>query len=194
MKVPPRQIEQFLRQPAAEVRAILLYGADGGLLRERVQRLIGVVLDDPGDPFRFSELTPASLKDEPSRLADEMAALSLTGGRRLVRLRQTGNAQSAAIQAVLDDPGEASSDTLLLVEGGELSPRDSLRKLFESHARAAAVPCYADEGQTLETLICDSLAARGLGIEPSALAYLMANLGADRQITRSELEKLALFK
>ncbi len=193
-KIQPRAIEAFLEAPGAAVLAVLLYGEDSGLVRERAGRLAGAVVDDPTDPFRVAEVSPAMLKDEPSRLFDEMAAMSFMGGRRLIRLERAGNAQSAAIQTILDDPVMNAEGSFLLVTAGPLAPRDSLRKLFEGHERAAAIPCYLDEGRDLETLIQQTLGQHGLTAEPSALAYLCENLGSDRQITRSELAKLALYK
>jgi DNA polymerase-3 subunit delta len=194
VKVKTDAIDAFLDRPGAAIVAALLYGEDGGLVRERADRLAGWVVEDTADPFRVAEVAPASLKDEPSRLFDEMAAISLTGGRRLVRLERAGNAQSSAIQVLLDDPVIKPEDCFLLVTAGSLAPRDSLRKLFEGHGRAAAVPCYLDDGPALEALILGTLEARGLTVEPSALTYLCANLGSDRQITRAELYKLALYK
>ena len=194
VKVQNRSVEAFLDQPQTGIIAVLLYGEDGGLVRERAGRIAAAVVDDPNDPFRVAEISAAMLKDEPSRLLDEMAALSLIGGRRLVRLGRAGNAYSAGIEAVLDNPAAAGNGSLLLVEAAGLAPRDSLRKLFEGHDRAAAIPCYLDDGRSLENLIHEVLGGHGLDAEPSAMAYLAANLGTDRQITRSELEKLALYK
>ena len=194
VKIANRAIESFLAAPEAGIVGVLLYGEDGGLVRERAARLTAAVVDDPNDPFRVAEVNSAMLKEEPTRLFDEMAALSLTGGRRLVRLDRSGNSHSAAIESVLDDETISSAGSLLLVQSGSLAPRDSLRKLFEANSRAAAIPCYLDDGRALEALILESMDRFGLQVEPSALAYLAENLGTDRQITRSELEKLALFK
>ena len=89
MKLSAQQVERFLRQPS--VPAVLVYGPDQGLVRERVERLIGAVLDDPKDPFRLSELSADALRGDPGRLLDEARALCLAGGRRVVRLRQAGD-------------------------------------------------------------------------------------------------------
>lgn len=194
VKIANRAIESFLEAPGPEFLAFLLYGEDNGLVRERSARLAATVVDDAADPFRVCNINGAMLREEPTRLFDEMAALSLTGGRRLIRLDRAGNSHSAAIQTVLDDPALSAADSVLLVEAATLAPRDSLRKLFESHKRAAAIPCYLDDERSLEGLISDIMAQYGLQVEPSAMAYLCENLGTDRQITRSELEKLALFK
>ena len=59
-KVSGQQVEAFLRAPRAPV--VLVYGPDQGVVRERVERLIGGVLADPKDPFRLSELTADAVR------------------------------------------------------------------------------------------------------------------------------------
>jgi DNA polymerase-3 subunit delta len=56
-----------------------------------------------------------------------------------------------------------------------------------------ALPCYADEGAGLTTVIADSLRAHGLSADADALAWLAEHLGGDRLQTRSEIDKLALY-
>lgn len=193
-KLPNQEVERFIDNPADTFVAALLYGEDAGLVKERARRLAFAVSDDPDDPFQTVEVSVAQLKDEPALLFDEMNAISLTGGRRLVRLDRAGNGQTPAIELVLNDQRITPLSSFLLVESAALGPRDSLRSLFETHERGVAIPCYLDDGNSLERVIHQTLNRNGLKIEPIALAYLSENLGADRQITKSELEKLALFK
>lgn len=188
MKVAPREAERFCEAPPAAVRAILLYGPDNGLVRERALKLVkGVVPDD--DPFRLTELTPALLKDDPARLNDEAAAIAFGGGRRVIRLRDATDALAKLFEEFLAAP---PGDALLVVEAGDLGPR-GLRKAFENAAAGAAVACYRDEGDSLRGVVVQHLQARGFTLEPDALAYLLANLGSDRALTRQELEKLTLY-
>jgi len=104
VKLAGARIEPFLRAPDPSMRAVLVFGPDLGLVRERVQRLMQAVVKDTSDPFRVAELSPAALKAEPSCLADEAAALALGGGRRVVVLRDAGDGQSAALAAFLARP------------------------------------------------------------------------------------------
>lgn len=190
MKISASKVDQFIRTPHGDVLAILVYGPDGGLVRERANALARRIVDDLDDPFRVAELEPAILKDDPARLADEAAALAMTGGRRVVRLRSAGDGQANVIESFLTDP---LGDALILVEAGALPPRSKLRKAFESSKIAAALPCYPDEGDALGRVIEETASALGLSIEPEALRYLVATLGGDRLMTRSEIEKLALY-
>ena len=101
MKVAPRDLGRFLKTAEASVAAVLFYGPDQGLVRERAIELITRLAGDVRDPFRVAELTPAQLKEDPVRLADEAAALSLTGGRRVLRLREAGDGLTQALSELL---------------------------------------------------------------------------------------------
>ncbi len=190
MKLAGNRVEGFLRNPDAAAKAVLVYGPDAGLVKERLDRLARTVVADLADPFRIADLPASSLKDDPARLADEAAALSLTGGRRVVRLRDAGDAMAGVLQSFLSHP---MGDALLLIEAGELGPRSSLRKLVEGADNAVALPCYADEGGGLEAVIHETLRGHGLTAEPDAVAWLADHLGGDRLLTRSELDKLAVY-
>ena len=144
------------------MRVALVFGPDEGLVRERVTRLMKTVVDDLADPFRVADLTAQSVKADPASLADEAQAMALTGGRRVVRLRDADDSLSKAVEAVLQG---AATDTLVVLQGGDLSARSSLRKLVEAAANGAAVPCYLDDAMAVETVIRDSLAVNGIGVQ-----------------------------
>jgi DNA polymerase-3 subunit delta len=190
VKFSGRKIQQFLESPAPDVRAVLLYGPDAGLVRERADGLVRGVAGDLGDPFRVTELSPDEIAKEPARLFDEAAAIAMTGGRRAVRLRGPGDGLSDLLSQFLEDP---PGDGLVVLEAGDLPPRSRLRKLFEAADRAAALPCYRDEGRDLEALVEDMARGAGYRMSREARAYLAVNLGGDRLLTRREMEKLLLY-
>ena len=190
MKIRPAEADRFAAGPGETIRAVLIYGPDSGLIRERTKKLTASVVEDLSDPFRLCDLTDQDLRQDPARLSDEAAAISMLGGRRVIRVRGAGDSLTKTVESFLSHP---AGDALVLVEAGELGPRSSMRKLFEAAENAAALPCYADDARALETFIRDTLSREGLRPEPAALDYLMSHLGADRGITRNELEKLVLY-
>lgn len=191
MKISPARAAAFIRKPDPAVRVVLIYGPDRGLARERFDALTRTVVEDIADPFRVSELAATAVRDDPARLADEAAAQSLIGGRRVIRLLDAGDSVTATLAAFLKDaPGEA----LVLLIAGELGPRSTLRRLAEGDDRAAALACYADDGTALEQVIRDTLQPHGMSVGPDAMAYLLAHLGSDRLLTRAELDKLVTYK
>jgi DNA polymerase III subunit delta len=190
MKVARRDVARFLRSAEQTTAAVLLYGPDLGLVNERARELVTRIAGDPGDPFRVAELSAAQLKEDPRRLADEADALSLSGGRRILRLRQAGDALTSLLADLLKGRSPAA---FLVLEAGELSARSSLRALFERLPNAAAIACYLDDETALRQVIGEWLASQHLSAEPEALGYLIAHLGNDRGVSRQELDKLALY-
>ncbi|MSP67552.1 MAG: DNA polymerase III subunit delta [Alphaproteobacteria bacterium] len=187
-KIAPARITAFLRRPDPAARAILVYGPDAGLVRERAEALAATVCPDRADPFRVAELAPRTLADDPGRLADEAAALAFGGGRRVVWVRGAGDGVADACQAFLDHP---TGEALIVVEAGDLKAGSRLRAAFEGAAAGAALACYLDDGANLDDLIQQVLVEHR--VTPEALALLRQSLGADRALSRRELEKLALY-
>ncbi|RMF14923.1 MAG: DNA polymerase III subunit delta [Alphaproteobacteria bacterium] len=190
-RIAPRQVESFLRRLPDAISGVLIFGPDEGLVRERAETIARQVVEDITDPFRVSRLDPAEVRADPARLADELGAISMLGGRRLVRLRDATDALADTIAAAREHDW---GDSLLLVTAGELGPRSRLRRLFEGDERLAALACYRDEGAALSRLIDAVLGEAGLVIARETRDWLCAHLGEDRQASRRELEKLVLYK
>jgi len=138
VKLASSRIAEFLRRPDPEIRAVLFYGPDAGLVRERAETIARRVCPDLNDPFRVADLSASVLATDPARLADETAQLSLTGGQRVVRVRGAGDILGKLFGEFLDDtPGDA----FVVVEAGDLPSRSALRRAFEAAQRGAAIGC-----------------------------------------------------
>lgn len=190
MKISARQADGFVKKPDPKVRAVLIYGPDSGLVRERAETLARGVVDDLADPFRLAELDPAAVAKDAALLNDEAAAIALTGGRRVVRVKDAGDRLAEVMKTFLADP---PGDALVIVEGGELSASSKLRKAFEAASLGAALPCYRDEGRDLERFVGATIADQGLRASPDAVGLLADLLGGDRMLTRAEIDKLAVY-
>ena len=184
MKLDARRVAGFLRDPGT-CRVVLLYGDDTGLIRERAEALVRGVVGALDDPFRVVELA----REQIGQLADEACSLSLTGGRRVVRVREAGEGATEPVKSVLAGKGPA----LVVLEGAALAPRSRLRALVEAAADAAAIGCYPEEGRALDETIRAALTEAGVTADAEALHWLAGRLGADRAATRQELAKLALY-
>ncbi len=183
-------IENFLRKPDRNIKAALFYGPDTGLVAELAKRLVQTRVSDIDDPFNVSRLEDGDLTGDPGRLVDEACAQSLMGGDRVVWIRSAGTGSAAALASYLEEP---SGDALIVVEAGELKPSAKIRKVAEQSKQAVAIACYGDSGRTIEELVDAEMAAANLTVTPDARQMLISILGADRQVTRRELEKLILY-
>lgn len=191
MKIEPRQVEAFLKKPDPKIRGVVVYGNDDGLVAERAMMLAKAVCDDLKDPFRVVDIAGDALKGDPARLADEFGAMSLMGGRRVIRVRPAGEESATALENLVAAP---AGDALIVIEGGNLTPRSGLRALAETEACLAALPCYMDNEAALQGLVESAARAQGLAVEPDALDWIVERLGGDRGQSRSEVDKLLLYK
>lgn len=190
MKVSTQQAEFFVASPAPDVRAVLVYGPDAGLVNERALKLLesqGVDLDDP-----FSSITLRSedLFKEPARLFDEATAISLGGGLRLVRAQGVTDAAVESMTLLFE---RSIVNAFIVLEAGNLGPRSRLRRLFEASVQGAALPCYADDDVARCLVIDGMLRDAGKEVARSSLEFMAAHLAGDRGVARRELEKLLLY-
>jgi DNA polymerase-3 subunit delta len=182
------EVERFVKRPDFDAGILLVYGPDTGLVRETAQRLIqhytradgngGLVTLDGGD-----------LDGDPGRLLVEARTSSLFGEKRVLRVRGPGKSVVTPLAELADDP----SDAIVVLEAGNLPPRDPMRALVEGSRNGRALPCYADSDETIVRLINETFAAAGIRADPDVAATLRDQLGNDREVTRRELDKLTLY-
>jgi DNA polymerase-3 subunit delta len=190
-------IERFLANPGA-VRAAVIYGRDRGVVRERANQLAKKATANPDDPFDVALLTETDLDSDPARLEGELAAISMMGGRRLVRLRFHSEKAgldklvAEALKGHLD--GAFNSEAFFLIEAGNLGRDSSLRSAAEkAKDGAVALPCYEDETGDVARMVRDSLTKDGVGLTTEALDLFVARLPHERGVARSEIERLILY-
>jgi DNA polymerase III subunit delta len=190
MIVKSHEADRYVANPPKGLMVALVYGPDAGLVTERAEKLLKSVVPDLTDAFNVADLSEAVLLADPARLADEAAAISMMGGRRVVRIRGAGNDLAELFEAFLDDP---KGDALVVAEAGDLAKTAALRKLFDGHKSAAAIQCYPDSVRDLSDVVRDALRSHGLSIGAEALEDAVSRLGSDRGVTRREIEKLLLY-
>ena len=189
MKPNYKEIDRLLKNLDPKILVYLFYGSDRGLTHERVVSILKMLKIDARDPFRLSFLTGSDIKKNPGRLTDEATAQSLIGGARVVHVKLNGE----DITKALGDCLECQDISIVLLEAGELAPSSPVRKFIEKSQKAAAFPGYLDNKVGLKKLIQSTLDKHGLSIDSAAKNYLINNLGSDRMVSRSELEKLATY-
>ncbi|AOF91499.1 DNA polymerase III subunit delta [Sinorhizobium sp. RAC02] len=191
-EIKSHEFDGFLKRKPLPARLLLIYGPDRGLVSERASALAAASGVDLKDAFSVVKLDAGEIGNHPGRLIDEMNAIGLFGGDRLVWIRNAGNEKgvSDALEILSREPAGSST---LIIEAGDLKKGAALRKAAESAAQVVAVPCYADDGRALQALIDQELTAENLRISPAARQRLTETIGGDRLASRNEVRKLALY-
>ena len=188
--IKSHQADAFLKDLKRTISAVLFYGTDPGLVSERAAGLAKRLAERDDPPGEIIRMDDATLEDDPDRIFVELQTAPMFGGSKIVRA-STGRRVTAAVLKPLIEAGDLQGR--LIVEAGSLRPDDALRTLFEKSAHAAAVACFPDEARDLDAVVGQVLAAAKVEIAPEARKLLIARLGADRALSRAEIEKLALY-
>jgi DNA polymerase-3 subunit delta len=172
----------------ANINAVLIYGPDAGLVDELCDKAIEKLEIEKDN---LLVLDANELRDKQDAVFAESCSPSMFGGRKAVIISGAGDSDSKIISDLVTS---SSLCATVIVTAGDLRPA-SLRKLFEEGSNIAAIACYSDDTKTLEALIHKELsAASGIRqVTPDAMSYMLSHMGGDRGITRSFLQKIAIY-
>lgn len=188
--IKPSEADSYVSRADPARPVVLVYGPDAGLVHERAQILAHAAVDDPSDSLSLIRIDGDDLSANPFRLVEEANTIPMFGGRRAIWVRAGGRNIVPAVEAVIAAP---APDCRVVIEAADLRKNAPLRSLCESAKNAAAIGCYSDGERDIERLIDDELKKARLTMAPDARAVLAPFLGGDRQASRNELQKLALY-
>jgi len=183
------QVTDFVKKPNLTNGIFLFYGPDFGLVYENSKTLIASFKSNSKEEINISIFENDDIIASPDILAKEANIIPMFGGTPLIRIR---NATKSILPIIKETLSENLNATIIL-EAGNLTPRDSLRSFLEKTPNARTLPCYSDNDQSLSALIRQSFNEANITIDQNAIATLQSLLGNDREITRRELEKLKLY-
>jgi DNA polymerase-3 subunit delta len=191
-EIKSHEFDRFAEKPVERFRMFVVYGPDRGLVSERASLIASKTGIDANDAFSSLKLNVGDLQGDPGRLLDEVNAIGLFGGEKLVWVKGEANEKALvdALQVLNETPPQSA---FLIIEAGDLKKGTGLRKIAEASRDIAIIPCYADDARALNALIDHELAQDELRIAPAARQRLIESLGGDRIASRNEIRKLGLY-
>ena len=170
------------------INAVLIYGPDAGLVDELCDKAIEKLEIEKDN---LLALDANELKEKQDAVFAESCSPSMFGGRKAVVISGAGDSDTKILSVLVNSSSLCATD---IVTAGDLRV-GCLRKLLEEGKNIAAIACYTDDTKTLEALIHKELsAAAGIRqVTPDAMSYMLSHLGGDRGITRSFLQKIAIY-
>lgn len=193
MKITPAQINSFTKNIPNNIKIILLYGVDYGLVKDLTETIKQSFLGLSYNKDAINEFDAINLKKDSSLLQEALYSenLFLQNQKKIITIT---NCNSTITPIISDLLNNINQDTLLLLLAEELPANSSLRKLAEKEINIATIACYHDSADTIKNYIKTTLVTNGYTIEPEALNWLSNNLGNDRLVTKQEINKLIIYK
>jgi len=195
MKIANAQIESYIQNIATtKIAGCLLYGPELSVISYRFNIIAKKICPDLSDPFLVVNVNKERLAENKSLLVEEFYSFSMLGGRKLILVKNCDIAAAGALKELFSDSEYAKkSDNFILIEAGDLEKSSALRKLCEDNYGFATIPCYEDDERSIKNFISDELKRRGIKFTRDVVEFIYDQLGKNRQIILSELEKIAIF-
>ena len=187
------EANRFFAKPDPARAGLLIAGADPMRVALKRQEVIAATIGPEGEAeMRLTRIPAADLRKDGAVLLDAIKAIGFFPGPRVAFLEDATDALAPLITAALKDwrPGDAQ----IVVTAGNLTPKSTLKKLFEAHPNAFCAMLY-DNPPTREE-IEDALKKSGLvNIGREAMADLHTlGRALDPGDFRQMLEKISLYK
>ena len=181
-----KQADDFIKNPSDDIQGILLHGQDSGLINFRTKALVSHYISNQNDPFLLSTINSTQLNDDPGLLADELGTFALTNDRRVILLDLSSDLKKEQVDCII----ESKSQSILIINSGELKTSSPSRKAFESDKNFIVIPCYNSSNTDIMTLLNNKLKDSDLTMHRDAKDLIVASLGNDYGNTISEIEKI----
>lgn len=186
MKANAAQIAKALARPSADIRLYLLHGPDEASALDLARQLGSAM----GKGAERVDLDGATLKNDPARLADEAASLSLFGDKRYIRVTEVGDESVDALAALLSAE-RAGNPAVVIAPNVKASAK--IVKLAIDSRMAMTFACYLATGADADRIATGIARDHGLRIAHAVAHRLVEATGGDRAVLTREIEKLALY-
>ena len=185
MIVKAPQLARALGQ-AAQTRLFLFYGPDEAGSRDLMAKVAATVGSDP----ERVDLAAAELRNDPARLADEAASISMFGGPRYILVERAGDDILPAVEALLE--ADVAGNPVIIL-AGDLKKSSKLLKAAADSNEAVAFASYVPDSGKADQLVLDKAAAHGLIVQRDVARRIADGCGGNRALIDQELGKFALF-
>lgn len=194
MKIQANKVDDFIRTMSNNIRGVLIYGPDVGLVNIRKNEILQKVLPDYKNSLSLINVSSSTLKDKPNIVADEYNSLSLFGGdKKVILVEDAENSISKTLEPVFKKD-QNNNENFIIITADDLDSKSTLKKFAEYNEYFASLPCYKDDVNSIMTIVNQKLKSEGFKYPQDVVKYLAESFGGDRLVILNELEKLIIYK
>ena len=187
--LPSARVAAALARPDPSIRLWVIGGegdSENGKWRDQIAASIG------SDAERI-DVTSSQLRDTPSILADEAAAIGLFGGPRWISVTINSGSGDELIEPAANLLAAPAAGNVVVATVAGLTKRSRLTKALENEAMAAVILTYAPEAKGGLPAVRQAANAEGLRLSDALAATISEACGHDAGIIAQEVRRLALY-
>ena len=193
MKINPFYFKDNLKKKIENINIIFLYGPNIGLVDLIYQETLKIIKINTNDPFSFSKIDGDELKENPSKLHDNINTLSVFSERRYILLDITKISINKNLEnIILEAIKKGNSNYLLIIKAANLKI-SSFVKYFQNIDNSITVPCYEEKIDNIHSKLLCLFAKHKINFKDNFLRNLIYELSSNSLTNEMEIEKLDIF-
>ncbi len=193
MKIQANRVDEFIKTFDKNLRGVLIYGPDAGLVLIRKNEILQRVLPDYKNSLSLITLSPSAIKEKPNIINDEYNSISLFGSeKKVILIEDAENSIAKTLEAIFAKP--QNNENFIIITADDLDSKSALKRFAEYNSYFAALPCYKDDINSIMQIINLRLKKEGFKYNADVVKYLAESFGGNRLIILSELDKLIIYK
>ena len=181
--------QRALSRPDPTIRLYVLGGPDESGSRAQSDLLARAM----GSDAERVDLSAARLKEDPARLADEAASISLFGGARWISVTLFQGGGDDVLAAAENLLAAAAAGNPVVITGAGITGKSRLAKLAKDNAAAVLSISYPPSAEDAARIIEQMAEPLGLSLSRDVSHAIVAATSGDRGLMAREIEKLALY-
>ena len=163
----------------------LFYGENEGHKNESINKIFNS--KSLKNIYRYEE---KEILDNPENFFNSIISKSFFENEKIIIISRVGDKIFHIIEEII----EKNIDALkIILNAGLLEKKSKLRNLFEKNKNTVCVPFYADNYQTLNTLVNNFFREKKISISQQLINLLVERCRGSRQNLKNELNKIDSF-
>lgn len=190
MKLQASGISKFFADIPKNIKTILLYGPDAGLIYERakiIEKFFQTKAQSQIDILKFSYSEFIAQKRSLGEITNN---LSFFANMQIIIFSDMPQTIDKNFELDLKN----NNSNIVICLSSELSPSSMLRKSFENNKESMiAIPCYIDNNLNIRKIAVSKLKQQNITFSDDVLDFIISTIKGDRKNILMELDKLVLY-
>jgi DNA polymerase III subunit delta len=166
----------------AKQNFFLFYGENEGLKNQTIQNLFKKKFDK--NIYKYDE---KEVLENKNNFIENISTKSFFDNERLIIISRTTDKIINFIEEIIEENIE---DIKIILNSDILEKKSKLRTLFEKNKKTICVPFYADNNQTLNSIVNNFFREKKMPISQELINLLVNRSRGDRQNIKNELNKI----
>ena len=194
MKINPKEISAYLKNPSNLDSIFLIYGSNDGLINKTYNSILQELDIDKNDPFSTIKININQILNDKSLLFDEIQTYSVfdTNKNILIDIRNAPELKN--IKNIFDELITYNlSNIRIIIIASYIKANDKIIDLINKYEKGICIACYEPEEYLLNQQLKNYINQNKIKVSEKDISNLVSEFSKNTEINENIFEKLDLL-